>query len=167
MSRKRHEIHPAQASLIELPVAYGDEGSYVDLVERAEHLIIALDAVSFRNQREPGFSVASNAKQYNRPIKERYGSALGAVQLGAADNAEAFEKEAKRQLWIASGYTALRHTKPRLASNREINARGKKMWRDFDATIGHTSHANDRSRLRRQLVKTLDRFSDQYVEIAA
>lgn len=165
---KRLEIRPGQTALpIEPPIVYGPEGSYVDLAERAEYLIIALDAVSERNRREPGFDVASKAKQYNRPIKERYRGALRAVQMGAADNAKEFETETKRNLWKASGYTALRTVKPRLISNSEINARGKKMWKDFDATIGHTSHWNDRTRLRRQLVSTLVRVQTYNIEEAA
>lgn len=165
---KRLEIRPGQTTLpIEPPVIYGPEGSYVDLAERAEYLIIALDAVSNRNQREPGFDVASNARQYNRPIKERYRGALPAIQMGAADNAKTFETETKKNLWKASGYTALRTVKPRLISNREINVRGKKMWKDFDATIGHSSHWSDRTRLRRQLVRTLVRIHTHNIEEAA
>lgn len=166
MPRKHHELHPAQASLpIEPPVVYNPEGTYMDLAERAENLIIALDAVSARNQREPGFAVASTARQYNRPIRERYGNALQAVQMGAADNAEAAETTTKKYLWRASGYTALRHVKPRLLNKREIDARGRKMWGDFNATIGHTSHVKDRAKLRNQLIKTLDRFSAESIPV--
>ncbi len=167
MTQKRLEIRPGQTSLpIDPPAIYGPEGSYVDLAERAEPLIIALDAVSERNKRL-GFEVASNAKHYNRPIRERYRGALPAVQLGAIDNAEELESITKRHLWRAAGYTALRTVKPRLISNKEIDVRGIKMWRDFDATIGHSSHLGDRRALRRQLVKTLVRLEKDSIEAAA
>lgn len=165
MAQKRHEIHPAQTAMpIEPPTVYGSEGSYMCVAEHAENLIIALDQVSYRNQRDPGFEVASRARSYNRPIRERYNNALRAVQMGAKDNAREAERWTKEHLWRASGYTAMRHMEPRLIFDSEIDARGKKMWRDFDATIGHSSHAADRARLRRNLVKTLKWINEGCVE---
>lgn len=161
------EIRPGQISLpIEPPAVYGSKGSYVDLAERAEHLLDALQAIGPRNKRF-GFDTASNDRSYNRPIKERYTGALEAIQMGAKDNAENFEEQAKQEFWQATGYIALRKTKPRLATKGEINGGGRKMWRDFEHEYGHTSTRKQRDRYKRQLAKTIRRFQDQPLQEAA
>ncbi len=161
MSKRMPQINPAQTTLaIEFPPAYGSEGSYVDLEVRAEELLAALVALGPRNQRL-GFDTASNDRRYNRPIRERYRGALPAVQMGAADNVEKFEKEAKLSLWRATGYTALKSIKPRLATKGEVNGGARKMWRDFEHAYGHTSTRGARDRYKRQLSRTIKRFKDR------
>ncbi len=167
MPSKRHGINPDQIFFpIEPPAVYGPEGSYVHLEERAEHLLIALQALGQRNIRH-GFDTASNDRSYNRPIRERYASALRAVQMGAEDNAEDFEDEVKRELWRATGYAALRTVRPRLATKGEINGGSRKMWRDFEHEYGHTSSRKHRDRYKRQLARTIQRFEEKPRQRAA
>ena len=151
---------------IEPPTAYGPEGSYVDLAERAEYLTAALMALGERNKRL-GFDTASNDRSYNRPIRERYTGALRAVQMGAEDNVNEFEEEAKLNLWKATGYAALRTVKPRLATKGEINGGARKMWRDFEHTYGHTDTRKDRDRYKRQLGRTKRRIENTPLRQAA
>lgn len=167
MSRRAHGIHPAQAFLpIEPPVVYGPEGSHMDLTVRAERLLVALGALGQRNQRL-GFDTASNDRSYNRPIRERYKGALLAVQMGAEDNVDNFDRQAKEALWHATGYTALKRTKPKLATKGEINGGARKMWRDFEHAYGHTATRKERDRYKRQLVRTLKRCEETSAQEAA
>jgi len=141
---------------IEPPAVYGPPGSFVSLEERAEHLLGALDAIGQMNQRL-GFDTASNAKHYNRPIRERYQGALPAVQMGARDNEVRFFDEVRQKFWQATGYIALRSIKPRLASRKAIDSGARKMWRDFTAEYGHTSRRQERNHYKRQLTHTVKR----------
>lgn len=167
MPATTNETRPGQTALpIEPPVVYGSEGSYVGLETRAEHLLVALEALGRRNQRF-GFDTASNDRSYNRPIRERYAGALPAVQLGAEDNAENFEEQAKRSLWRATGYIALRNARPRLATKGEINGGARKMWRDFEHAYGHTSTRKERDRYKRRLARTLKWCGDMNLPAAA
>lgn len=167
MSKRTHEVRPGQLAMpIEPPIAYGVEGSYVDLEIRSEHLLVALGAVGRRNQRH-GFDTASNDRSYNRPIRELYEGALPAVQMGAEDNAENFMDQAKKALWHATGYIALRRAKPRLATKGEIDGGGRKMWRDFEHAYGHTNTRKERDRYKRQLARTIRRCRDTRLQEAA
>jgi hypothetical protein len=161
MPNSSYEVRPGQITFpIEPPVKIGPEGSYVDLSVRAEHLIDALDAIGQRNIRL-GFDVAANATQYNRPIKERYRGALESVKMGAADNVERFEADAKQGLWRATGYIAMRSMKPRPISQAEINVRAKKMWWDFEHLYGHSEDGEKKRRkYRNQLEKTIERLDE-------
>jgi hypothetical protein len=154
---KRPQIHPEQIFMpLEPPTIYGSPGSYVSLEDRAEHLQDALAAIGRMNQRL-GFDTASNAKQYNRPIRERYRGALPAVQLGARDNEMKFFEEVRRSFWQSTGYIALRDSRPRLASRKEMDSGARKMWRDFCAEYGHTANREKRDTYKRQLAHTVKR----------
>ena len=144
-------------------VVYGEPGSYVDVIDRATHLDIALAAFGKRNQRI-GFDLASNVSQYDSPIYARYRSRTHSVREGTYKNTVVLMEEAKQNFWQATGYSALRGT--RLVSNRAIDARGRKMWREFSSEYGNPSNRMHRNEYRAALKKSV-RLARQIIKRAA
>ncbi len=141
-------------------VIYGEPGTYVDLTERADHLVSALSAFGKRNQRL-GFDVASNTRQYNAPIWARYRKEVPKVQEGAQANTERFLVEAKRDFWRATGYSAMRGSS--LVPDEEIDAGGRKMWRQFSTQYGDP----DKRQQRDDYKATLNRYAKTAKKIIA
>lgn len=146
-----------------VPVVYGESGSYVDVIERASHLDDALAAFGKRNQRI-GFDLASNVRQYDAPIYARYRERVSMVREGTYKNTVLLMDEAKRSFWQATGFSALRGM--RLISNRAIDARGRKMWREFSSEYGNPSNRQQRDDYRAALKKSV-RLSQQIIQRVA
>jgi hypothetical protein len=137
---------------------YGDEGSYVDVKERAEKLLVALVSLSGRNQRD-GLSVATYTDEYSGPIWERYRWGTEAVVDGAGKNRDIYHHQLRRSFWEATGFTALRGSrivKSGILPERQINPRAKKMWRDFNHAFGHPKKVGERNRYMRVLSKQIN-----------
>jgi hypothetical protein len=146
----------------EVPVTYGKEGSYVDTRERAEHLIIALSAISERNRRD-GFSVAPYTEPYSAPIWERYQENTQDVIDGASRNRNMYQNILRQNFWHATGFAALRGSG--LIRERQINPRAQKMWRDFNDRYSHPAKVSDRNKYKKQLQNQVR--SHQESELAA
>ena len=131
-------------------IVYAGEGTYVDLIDRSEHLIAALEAFSSRNQRL-GLGVAANDLRHNQPIYARYRQAVPFVQKRAEVNTQKFLEVAKDNFWRATGFIGLRQTN--LASNRAINARARIMWENFSSEYGTPNHRKRRLQYRKSLHK--------------
>lgn len=132
----------------DIPATYGKEGSYVDTHERADHLIIALSAISERNRRD-GFSVAPYTEPYSSPIWERYQEHTQDVIDGASRNRNMYQNILRQNFWQATGFAALRGSG--LIRERQINPRAQKMWRDFNDRYGHPHKIADRNKYKKQL----------------
>lgn len=181
MARKTPEPNPLQGSVLEQvalldealsavptpvyepsvelaqPVAIkGPEFPTVDLAERAELLCEALGAFGLRNQRL-GFDYASNTRQHDGPIWARYRGQTPKVQEGAQANSEKFLKDAKRAFWKATGTTAMRGKG--FGSDEELDAGGRKMWRDFTSKYEHTSKKPQRDKYIKRLKRTIKRIN--------
>ncbi|HEX5447806.1 MAG TPA: hypothetical protein VFW90_01235 [Candidatus Saccharimonadales bacterium] len=142
----------------EAPITYGPEGSYVDVGTRATLLGGSLTALGKRNQRL-GFDVASHTKPYSSPIWGRYEELTPTVIEGAQRNVYNFLDVAKRDFWAATGFTAMRGLG--LISNAEIDARGRKMWRDFTHRYGDPKVRTQRDKYKRQLRKAIKNSSEK------
>ena len=149
------------------PISYGPSGSNVDIVQRAEHLHSSLTALGKRNQRL-GFDVASHTKPYSGPIWGRYEDITPVVIEGAQRNVYNFLDVAKRDFWAATGFAALRKLEgsDRVIKSDEIDARGRKMWRDFTHRYGDPKVRSQRDKYKRQLKKAI-RNSRNEEELAA
>lgn len=149
----------------EIPVSYGPEGSYVDLIERAKFLSETLALFGKSNQRV-GFDLASNSRQYSGPIWGRYQEATPRVQEGAETNRLALQTEAKAQFWQATGYAGLRAAG--LLPTREINAGARKMWGNFTDKYAPTGEpaATKRKKYVKRLNKTI-KTSQKIIESQA
>jgi len=134
------------------PVNYGPEGSYVSIGKRAESLESSLTALGKRNQRL-GFDVASHTKPLSGPIWGRYEDITPVVIEGAQRNVYNFLDVAKRDFWAATGFAALRGQG--VISDVEIDARGRKMWRDFTHKYGDPQVRPRRDKYKRQLKKAI------------
>src|SRR3989344_9611111 len=166
MTRKKIQYIEGQGSLFQpfegtvdqsvdgngYPVHYGPEGSYVDITKRAELLHSSLLALGKRNQRL-GFDVASHTKPHSSPIWGRYEDLTPVVVEGAQRNVENFLDVAKQDFWAATGFAALRGQG--VISNTEIDARGRKMWRDFTHKYGDPQVKARRDKYKRQLKKVV------------
>lgn len=173
MARKNIEKITGQGSLFDgfpdvltyadsaYPVSYGPEGSYVDVTQRAELLHNSLLALGKRNQRL-GFDVASHTKPYSSPIWGRYEEITPIVIEGAQRNVYNFLDVAKRDFWAATGFAALRGLsgKDRVINSAEIDARGRKMWRDYTHKYGDPKVRAHRDKCKRQLKKVITNGSD-------
>jgi hypothetical protein len=138
------------------PVTYGPEGSYTDVGIRAALLESSLLALGKRNQRL-GFDVASRTKPYSKPIWGRYEELTPVVIEGAQRNVYDFLDVAKRDFWAATGFAALRALGPLdgLMKSDEIDARGRKMWRDFTHKYGDPHVRAQRDKYRKKLKQTI------------
>lgn len=137
----------------EIPVSYGPIGSFIDLSDRANLLLGALSALGKSNQRG-GFDTASNTRQHSGPIWGRYRSGTPRVQEGAERNRQAFQEEAKKKFWQATGYIGLRAAKT--VPPNEIDAGGRLLWRKFNATYAGTGESTvRRDKFKRRLSKSL------------
>ena len=130
----------------------GMPGPHVEIITRAGHLISALNNFGLRNQRL-GFDTASNTRQYNGPIWERYRGLTPLVQDGAANNADMYLQRAKREFWKASGFAALREVK--FAPREELDAGARKEWRDFAGKHETPDKRKARQQLARKLKKSI------------
>lgn len=141
---------PYTESLTETPypVSYGPEGSYVNVGTRARLLEGSLVALGKRNQRL-GFDVASHTRPYSSPIWGRYEDLTPVVIEGAQRNVYNFLDVAKRDFWAATGFAALRGQG--VISDTEIDARGRKMWRDFTHTYGDPKVRAQRDKYKKHL----------------
>lgn len=135
-------------------ISYGPEGSYVDIATRAQLLGSSLLALGKRNQRL-GFDVASHTKPYSSPIWGRYEDFTPIVIEGAQRNVENFLDVAKRDFWAATGFAALRKIPGLGLKDGEIDARGRKMWRDFTHQYGDPKVRRQRDKYKRQLTKAI------------
>jgi len=131
---------------------YGSEGSYVSVVDRAQHLIAALNAISQRNIRD-GIALAAYTEEYSAPIWANYRSATPNVLDGASNNRNIFQKELRENFWRATGFAALRGSK--LMPEAQINPRAQKMWRDFNEAYAHPKKIKERNAYKRSLQKQL------------
>lgn len=164
MARKKPEHISGQFSIFDpnpetglapdtpYPITYGPQGSYVDVAKRATLLESSLTALGKRNQRL-GFDVASRTKPYSTPIWGRYEDSTPVVIEGAQRNVENFLDVAKQDFWAATGFAALRPFG--LMSNAEIDARGRKMWRDFTHKYGDPQVRVQRDRYKKQLKRAI------------
>lgn len=135
-------------------VVYGPEGSYVDIATRAQLLESSLLALGKRNQRL-GFDVASHTKPYSSPIWGRYEDFTPVVIEGAQRNVENFLDVAKRDFWAATGFAALRDLPGLGLKDGEIDARGRKMWREFTHRYGDPQVRAQRDKYKRQLKRAI------------
>lgn len=178
MARKTPEPNPLQGSVLEqealldatlasLPTPTyeppkpaaafkGPEFPTVNLAERAELLCTALGAFGLRNQRL-GFDYASNTRQHNGPIWGRYRAQTPKVQEGAQANSDRFLQEAKRAFWKATGTTAMRGKG--LGSDDQLDAGGRKMWRDFTSKYEHAEKRQNRDKYIKKLERTTKRIN--------
>lgn len=140
----------------EYPISYGPAGSYVRIGRRAELVHNSLTALGKRNQRL-GFDVASHTKPHSGPIWGRYEEFTPVVIEGAQRNVYNFLDVAKRDFWAATGFAALRALKghDKVISSAEIDARGRKMWRDFTHKYGDPKVRAQRDKYKRQLKKAI------------
>lgn len=144
---------PAEKALPHVaPVVYGEPGTYVDIATGAQHVINALTAIGKKNQRH-GFGVASNTRQLNREIYDRYREAVPRVQEGAEANAEAFLQEAKQEFWAATGFTALKAAG--IYPKQSMDKRANQMWREFSGKYDYPGKAQKRSAYRRTLARAI------------
>jgi hypothetical protein len=115
------------------PITIGEEGSYVNLSERAYFLKTALIAISLRNQRA-GFAIASREEPYRTPIIQRYADDLPIVIDGARRNEDKFGYDAAVNFWHATGYAAIRNMVRDEGDEdayEAVNARARQQWRKF------------------------------------
>jgi hypothetical protein len=115
---------------------------------RASLLESSLLALGKRNQRL-GFDVASHTKPHSTPIWGRYEELTPAVIEGAQRNVNNYLDVAKRDFWTATGFAALRPLG--LISDAEIDARGRKMWRDFTHRYGDPQVRTQRDKYKKKL----------------
>jgi hypothetical protein len=148
----------------EVPVIYGHEGSYMNTVQRAGNLFLALDAMSKRNSRE-GISVAAYTNTYSAPIWERYQEATSDVLDGASRNRNKYQNRLRQQFWAATGFSALRGMG--LMREHQINPRAQKMWRDFNKEYGHPDKLKERNNYKKMLKVQIDAASDEQLELVA
>jgi hypothetical protein len=142
----------------DVPVQYGDKGSYVDVKERAEKLLVALVSLSGRNQRD-GLSVAAYTDEHSSPIWARYKWVTETVVDGAGKNRDIYHGQLRRSFWEATGFTALkgsRMVRENILPARQINPRAKKMWRDFNQAFGHPQKVAERNKFKKVLAKQID-----------
>jgi hypothetical protein len=140
-------------------VVYGPEGSYVDIATRAQLLGSSLLALGRRNQRI-GFDLASHTKPYSSPIWGKYEEFTPIVIEGAQRNVENFLDVAKRDFWAATGYTALRSLKNDELrglglTDENIDARGRKMWREFTRRYGDPQVRPQRDKYKERLKRAI------------
>jgi hypothetical protein len=135
---------------------YGPEGSYIEVGKRSALLESSLLALGKRNQRL-GFDVASRTKPYSGPIWGRYEEITPIVIEGAQRNVYDFLDVAKKDFWAATGFAALRKlgSTEGLMKSDEIDARGRKMWRDFTHKYGDPQVRTQRDNYRKQLKKAI------------
>lgn len=144
----------------DLPVTYGTVGSYVDVAERAGHLVLALDAISQRNQRD-GLSLAAYTQMYSAPIWAHYRSETPSVLDGASKNRDKFQDQLRYSFWRATGFSALRGAlkgslkRQGLMPESQVNPRAQKMWRDFNSAFGHPSRLAERNEYKKVLMNQL------------
>lgn len=140
-----------------VPTNYGPEGAYVDVSDRAEHLSNALSAFSSRNQRL-GFDIAANTRPHSGPIWGRYTEMTPVVMEGAQRNVDEFYRQAAREFWVATGFSAMRGLG--LMTDGEIDARARKMWRQFSEKFGDPNKLKARTKYKRQLRKAIRQEND-------
>jgi hypothetical protein len=131
---------------------YGPEGSYVDVVERAKNLIIALVSMSERNRRD-GFSIAPYTEEYSEPIWAHYRWNTQDVIDGASRNRNSYQQQLRKSFWRATGFSAMRGAG--FMPERQINPRAQKMWRDFNKEFGHPDGVKKRSDYRKALSRQI------------
>jgi hypothetical protein len=136
-----------------IPVHYGQEGSYINIHERAILLAAALTAMSQRNMRD-GFSIAPYKEPYSAPIWERYQENTQQVVDGASRNRNIYQNQLRRNFWEATGFAALRGTG--LMRERQINPAAQKMWRDFNKKYGHPEDLSARNKYKKKLQEQMD-----------
>lgn len=132
--------------------AYGPEGSYMDVAERAGNLLIALVSISERNRRD-GFSIAPYTEEYSEPIWARYRWNTQNVIDGAGANRKTFQWQLRESFWKATGFSAMRGAG--YMPEQQINPRAQKMWRDFNNKYGHPEDLAGRTKYKRRLVRQI------------
>jgi hypothetical protein len=138
------------------PITIGEEGSYINLSERAYFLKTALIAVSLRNQRA-GFAIASREEPYRTPIVQRYADDLPIVIDGARRNEDKFGYDAAVNFWHATGYAAIRNMVRDEGDEdayEAVNARARQQWRKFMTEYSGTGKTAVKKR--KKYIKRLD-----------
>lgn len=108
-------------------VQSGEIGPHVSVVERAEHLVRAMNALAHRNMLR-GFDVAAHDGRYKTPIWKRYMDGTPRVIDNSMSKVERLQREAEDHFWHATGFSALKGTG---ITRGEVRTRLDKMWRDF------------------------------------
>lgn len=140
----------------DLITAYGSEGSYVDVAERAKHLLTALVSMSERNRRD-GFSLAPYTEEHSEPIWARYRWNTETVIDGASRNRNAYHRQLRQSFWRATGFSAMRGSvfMKGVMPERQINPRAQKMWRDFNNEFGHPYGVMKRANYKKTLARQI------------
>lgn len=118
---------------VSIQTVLGPEGSYVDISDRAELLESSLRAIGKANQRV-GLADAAEVPPHRAGIWGRYTRQTDRVLEGANRNREAFQDDAKRKFWEATGLAAMQGAG--LINKETRDALGRTMWRDFSQQYG-------------------------------
>lgn len=124
------------------PEAYGKQGSYVNVQERAQLLITALGAFSARNSRMY-FPYAAALAPHDKEIEDRYGEDLPNWLTGAKINKKGHERLAATSFWRATGLSAMR--KSGLIRPEQIDPLGEIWWDDFEFFFKNKRRREDRN----------------------
>lgn len=133
-------------------LAGGNIGPHVDIVERAERLVMVMNALAHRNMLK-GFDVAVNDRRYKKPIWTRYLDVTPVVTRLSQSKTERLEDEAADHFWRAMGFETLRGTG--ILSTGEVKSRSAKMWRDFNDDYGSPKVHDSLVRFRKEQKKLL------------